>query len=398
MLKNPFLVYVLSFSAILGIYQLGWSEVYPPLSYDLLLFFGLTFIFALLLARLVRPVVAGAGSYQPGLLTKYAGLFVIATFAIELVLAGGIPLLLVMKGASFYQMQGTGTHLHVFTLWSVYSTIRFADFLYSKRRFYLFEASLPVIFYALLVYRGPAIMTLSSWIFIFIIKNDGLKLKHIMVVAIAAVCVLYANGRLGDVRAPGDEVRAGQPSAAFRGSGIPPTFFWTYLYSTVALANLQLSVDKIQSNQGTATEFIVSELIPDTFSRRIMPYVNHRITSNQGNFITRDMLYSWEQPQVAPGMNISSIFGRSYGFFGWIGPAIMFAVLSAFIVVYLLVISRSPFRVPCLALLNTLVLFCLFNNMLVSAAIIPQLVWPLLLPPWGWWKLKPSLPRQQGVI
>ena len=93
-------------------------------------------------------------------------------------------------------------------------------------------------------------------------------------------------------------------------------------------------------------------------------------------------------------MNISTIFGRSYGYFGWTGPTIMFAVLSMFIVVYLLVISRSPFRVPCLALLNTLVVFCLFNNMLVSAAIIPQLVWPLLLPPWGWWRLKPSLAQR----
>jgi hypothetical protein len=395
MLTNPFLVYLFSFCAVLGIYQLDWSEIYPSLSYNLLLFFGLTFIVALLLARLVRPIVASTGSYRPGLLTKYAGLFVVATFAIELVLSGGIPLYLIIKGVSFQEIERNATHLHVFTLWSVYSTIRFADFLYSKSRFYLLEASLPVIFYALLVYRGAAMMTLVSWAFIFIIKNNGLKLKHITVVVIAAVCVFYLNGRIGDIRAPGDDVKGGQPTVAFRESGIPRTFFWTYLYSTVGLANLQLSVDKIQSNKGTVAEFMVSELIPDTFSRRIMPYVNPRVTSNEGNFITRDMLYSWEQPQVGPGMNISTIFGRSYGYFGWTGPAIMFALLSTFIVVYLMVISRSPFRVPCLALLNTLVLFCLFNNMLVSAAIIPQLVWPLLLPPWGWWKLKPFAAQQQ---
>ena len=79
---------------------------------------------------------------------------------VELVLAGGIPLLLVIKGVNFYEMESTATHLHVFTLWSAYSTIRFADFLYSKRKLYLLEAALPVIFYALLVYRGPALMTL----------------------------------------------------------------------------------------------------------------------------------------------------------------------------------------------------------------------------------------------
>jgi len=397
MLKNPFLVYVISFCGALGVYQFGWSEICPPLSYDLLLFFGLTFAFALLFARLVHPLVAGTGAYEPGLLTKYAGLFVIGTFAVELVLAGGIPLLLIMKGVNFYEMESAATHLHVFTLWSAYSTIRFADFLYSKRKLYLLEALLPVIFYALLVYRGPALMTLSSWVFIFIIKNNGLKLKHIMIAVIGAVCVLYVNGRIGDMRSPGHETLTGQPTAAFRESGIPRTFFWSYLYTTVPLANLQLSVDKIKSNQGTVAEFMVSEFIPDTFSRRIMPYVNHRITSNQGNFLSRDMLYSWQQPQVGHGMNISTIFGRSYGYFGWTGPTIMFAVLSMFIVVYLLVISQSPFRVPCLALLNTLVLFCLFNNMLVSAAIIPQLVWPLLLPPWGWWRLKPAL-AQRDVL
>jgi hypothetical protein len=45
-------------------------------------------------------------------------------------------------------------------------------------------------------------------------------------------------------------------------------------------------------------------------------------------------------------------------------------------------IRNSPYRVPALALLNVLVVFCLFNNMLAAATMLPQLVWPLLLPPW----------------
>ena len=275
-------------------------------------------------------------------MTKYAGLFVIATFAIEIVLSGGIPLFLVIKGANFYEMESGATHLHVFSLWSVYSTIRFADFLYSKRRFYLLEAALPVIFYALLVYRGPAMITLTSWVFIFIIKNNGLKLKHVAIAGIAAICVLYVNGRIGDMRSPGQEAMIGKPSAVFRDSGIPRTFFWTYLYSTVPIANLQLSVDKIQLNQGTVAEFIVSELIPDTFSRRIMPYVNHQVASDQGHFISRDMLYSWEQPLVAQGMNISTIFGRSYRFF-WLDRTGNH-VLGAFIIYRRL--SGGDFAIP----------------------------------------------------
>ena len=124
-------------------------------------------------------------------------------------------------------------------------------------------------------------------------------------------------------------------------------------------------------------------MLPDTISKRILPLINSAIDSGSGNLVSRDQLYSWEQPQISPGIDISTLFGRSYGYFGWIGPVIMFVALSAFIIIYVILIRRSPYRVPALALLNVLVVFCLFNNMIASAAMLPQLVWPLLLPPWS---------------
>lgn len=385
-LKNPFLVYLATFGAALGIYQLNWSEIYPPLSSDLLLFFGCTFLSALLLALLVAPAVRQTKDYRPGLLPKYTGWFVIATFAAEVVLAGGVPLLLILGGTSFYHFEAGATHLHVFVFWSVFSTIRFADYLYSGRRLYLLEAALPIIFYGLLVYRGPALICILSWVFVFAIKHGGIKLKHGLLVATAGLFVLLLNGLLGDVRSPGQET-IGVPSAAFRNSGIPRTFFWSYLYATVPIANFQLSVDKLVKEQGTVAEFVASDLLPDTISKRLLPTLNERITT-EGKLVSRDQLYSWEQPQVAPGLNISSIFGRSYGFFGWFGPVILFLVLTIFIITYLVLIARSPYRVPALALLNTLVVFCLFNNMLASAAMLPQLILVLVLPPWRTWTVR----------
>jgi hypothetical protein len=381
MLKNPFFVYVASFGAVIAIYQLGWSDIYPKLSWDLLLFFALTFLAAFLLARLIEPFVSGTHEYTPGLLSEYATLFVIATFVGEIALAGGIPLLFVIHGAKFYEIEANATHLHAFTFWSVFSAIRFADFLYSRRYRYMIEAALPVIFYVLLVYRGPAIMCVLSWMFIFVIRHNGLKRAHIAWAAVGLVSVAYINGLIGDIRSPGQET-AGAPSASFQNSGIPRTYFWTYLYVTSPLANFQLSVDKLPPGQGTALEFIASDLLPDTISKRILPLLNDTILSGTGNLVSRDALYSWTQPQISRGINISTLFGRSYGFFGWIGPVIMFVALSALIIVYIILIRGSPYRVPALALLNVLVVFCLFNNMIASAALLPQLVWPLLLPPW----------------
>ncbi len=58
--------------------------------------------------------------------------------------------------------------------------------------------------------------------------------------------------------------------------------------------------------------------------------------------------------------------------------AIMFIALCGFIITAGVVLIRNcPYRVPALALLNTLVVFCLFNNMIASAAILPSLIWPL---------------------
>ncbi|MBR0836718.1 hypothetical protein JQ612_26305 [Bradyrhizobium manausense] len=381
MLKNPFLVYIAAFGTAIAIYQLGWSDLYPPLTWDLLLFFGFTFLASVLLARLIGPFINQTQHYTPGLLPGYATLFVIATFVGDVMLGGGIPLIFVLRGAKFYAIEANATHLHAFTLWSTFSAIRFADFLYSRRYRYLAEAALPVIFYILLVYRGPALMCLLSWMFVFLIWKGRFKRTHIAFGTAALVLAGYLNGVMGDVRSPGQE-SVGAPSAAFQASGVPRTYFWTYLYATSPLANFQLAVSTVSPGQGDVLEFIASDLLPDTLSKKILPMLNDKVQTGSGNLATRDDLYSWDLPQIAPGINIATLFGRSYGYFGWIGPVIMFATLSAFIILYAILIRNSPYRVPALALLNVLVVFCLFNNMLASAAMLPQLIWPLLIPPW----------------
>lgn len=386
MLANPFVTYIVAFGACIAIYYLGWSSIYPPLSWSVLLFFAATFALAAVFANLVSPLLPdGPEAYKSGLLHRYTGLIVVGTFLAEFILAGWtVPILIALSGKSMYLFEATTTHLHAFVLWSVYSVIRFADFMYSRRRLYLIEASLPVIFYVLMLYRGPLLIVLLSWMFVFIVYHGGVRFKHAAITIALILGALFVNGVLGNVRSPGGIEYAGKPTQAFRDSGISRTYFWAYLYSTVGLANFQLQVDKITEPQGSVTEFIATDLVPDTISKRIMHLVNPAFDLKGQNLITRDQLYSWPQPQVGPGLTISTIYGRAYGYFLWFGPMLMFALLSAFIAVYLLVVRHSPYRVPCIAMLNTLVVFCLFNNMLVSAAMIPLLVLPLLLPPWKW--------------
>jgi hypothetical protein len=382
LLTNPFVVYVLSFGATLLLYQLHWSELYPHISLSLAVFFLSTFAAAIFLASLLSPSVTRPTKYQPGLLPSFCIWIVVGTFLVEIVNMGQVPLWLVIKGRNFYQLEAGASHLHAFTFWSAFSVIRFADFLYSKRRRYLLEASATPIFYILFVYRGPFIMCFTSWCFVWLIwTGRGLSLRRMLLVGCAGLGILYLNGVLGDIRSPGQEL-AGRPSAAFKESGVPRTFFWAYLYLTAPMANLQLTVDTASAGHGSVPEFVASELLPDFLAKRILPRLDPQITGSPANLTTRDLLYSWDQPQISDGLNIATLFARSYGYFGWIGPPLMFLILSAFILVYLMMTRETIYQVPCLALLNTLVVFCLFNNMLASTAMIPQLAWPLLLLPW----------------
>lgn len=371
MLKNPFMIYILSFGAVLGVYQLGWSEIYPPLSFELSVFLGGTFLVAGLLALGVSAEVRAIREYQPGQLPKYTALPLLACIAADLIYTGGIPLLTVVGGTFDYASSELGVpHLHVFTvtLASSFSAIRFADYLYSKRWRYLVEALLPIGYFLLIFYRGPILVCLASWAFVFLIHRGRLGIMRGAMLAILALLSLHLFGVLGNLREGEGAIESlGQPTEAFKNSPVPGTYFWTYIYLTSPVANLQLAVDTATPGEASVAVFVVSEMLPDIISKRILPWLDAEQV---------------KPPQVAPGLTVASLYGRPYVYQGWLGAASLFALLAALIVVYLRLIRHSPYRVPCLALLNTFVVLCTFQNMIAFAGLMLQLVWPLVLGSW----------------
>jgi hypothetical protein len=369
MLKNPFLLYILAFGGVLATYQLQWSEIYPDLSLETLLFFCVTFILATGFAFVVSREVKETVEYRPGRLPRYTALFLIAVYAVDIAYADTIPLLELIQGTYVYgSFPGIPT-IHVFavTFSGTFSTIRFADFLYSKpKRFrYLLEALLPLLFFTMLNFRSVTVIALVSWGFVYIIKRGRLGFARTLLMATLVLGGLYAFGAFGDVRTGGIE-ELGRPSRTFRESGIPRTYFWSYLYSTSPLANLQYTIDvgNPRSDLQSFVELFISEMLPDFLSNRLLPLMHvQRVLT----------------PEVGPGLNVATLFARSYLYFGWVGLGMMFAWFLACATTYLVVIRSSPYRVPCLALLNTLVVFCCFDNMIAQTFLSFQLIWPLLL-------------------
>lgn len=371
MLVNPFLTYMLTFGGALAIYQLGWSSIYPQMTWDMLAFFLFSFMLAGTFAAAVQPAVAAIRKHQPGLLPGWTIAAPLVCFAADFIHTGGIPLLDLLLGRYVYMSFSGVPSLHVFTVTfgSAFSTIRFADFLYEKHRLlrirYLAEACIPVVYLLLIVYRGPAMIVLTTWAFVFIIRS-GLTLKRGLIIACVGSVLLLAAGKLGEARS-GTLIDLGRPTQEFQESRIPNSAFWVYLYATGPIANFQYAVSNVdpQYNLWKMPEFIIGEMLPDAISHRLLAMIDVPIV--------RDV------PEFSPHFNVSSLFGRSWIFFGWIGVLTMLTYFVAAVFVYVCLLRASALAVPSLALLNTFVVYCVFDNMIAITAISLQLFWPLLL-------------------
>jgi hypothetical protein len=367
MLTNPFVIYILAFGAAVAAYALGWSDAFPPFSSESITFFGLSFAVAGLLAAATYRATSRVridNRRIPDWIIYPLALLFCADVAYS-----GFPLKKLFDGTFEYADPELGIpHVHVFavTLGTTFSAIRFSDYLATKRWRYLFEAGVPIIYMLLLVYRGAAAICFVSWAFAyFIVKRPGLP--AFAGLGAAALVGLYLFGLFGDFRQQSDQqiLVLGKASDAFERSGVPRPFFWTYTYLAAPLANLQLSSDIKNLDARSTSEFIISEFLPDVLSKRLLPLV--------GSTNRLDTL------EVSPGINVATIFGRSSVYAGWPGVAAMFGWFCLVVLVYLYLIRGSPLAVPSLALLNTLIVFCTFQNMIAHSGAFLQIVWPPLL-------------------
>jgi hypothetical protein len=372
MFANPFVVYILSFGGVIAVYQLGWSDAYPDMSPALLSFFAVTFTVSVLLGWLVTGELQRAPEYKAGRMPLFVVWPLIASFAADLIYTGYVPLFSSLGGDFLFSGEIGLPSVHVFnvTFGAAFSAIRFCDFLYSRRWRYLAEAAVPIVYFLMILYRGPIIMLLIAWFFVWIVQG-GLNLKRSLAIGALACTVLFAFGKLGDLREGGSEaiVNLGRPSTTFKDSGIPSAYLWAYIYMTSPFANLQLAADSKSLDNLSSTEFLISEMVPDVIFKRIVPFLK------RGHLLSEEKV---RPPEVAPGLNVASIYGRAMVLNQWTGAIIMFAQLCALIAVYLRLIRNSPFRVPCLALLNCLVVFCTFQNMIAFSGVVLQLAWPLI--------------------
>lgn len=368
MLTNPFFVYVFAFGIAGLVYQLGWATVYPGISNSLILFLLGTCSVAVLMGLASRPDLRKIRGHSAIALPDWAVYPLALAFAADLAANGGLPIVQNALGTFDRATFNVGIpHLHplIVTFGCAFSVVRFSDFLEARRYRYLAEATLPLVYLLLTLYRGPIFMTLVSWMFVYLILRP-LTLRKGIAIGAMSIVALLAFGLLGQMReGRGGIMSRALPSAGFKSLHLPEFVLWPYVYATSPLANLELTLQARSAGERASSvpilDMLASEFLPDVISKRLMSTARPATA------------------EASQGLNVATMFGRAAVYAGYPGMVAIFAWFCLLCWFYIRAIGRTAMAVPGLAILNTFVAFSTFQNMIAHSGMSLQLVWVAII-------------------
>lgn len=389
---NPFFIFIASFLAILIAYTFGFSDIYPDLSISLLFFLVVIFIVMGIIGYWIKkkkviewqPIKANTN-------IVLATVLVLALIIIEGIYSKGLPLTNMLLGRdSGYSEFGVPTvHVIIMTFSAFLSTYIFQLLIskFSIKFLILYLVSLlPNI---LVVNRGMLMMILMNCLWVFLIAmGRKIKFYHIISVLVLGFFGLYAFGIMGNARLNASYqtgknsfdtstfMDIGKASDSFKNSVIPEPFFWTYVYATSPIANLQKNISENNTEPKPGLEefngFVFNELIPDFIGKRVVAGKNYETV---------------ETKQITQELNVSTAFVGPYKWLGWTGMLVYTLIMILFSIVYLLLLKNisKQFFIIGLSILNTVFLFSFFTNMMSFTGLIFQLVYPIFFTIWNLW-------------
>jgi len=383
---NPWYTYTFSFVIVLLCYSLSWSELYPSLTLPLLLFLFITFIISLVIGwRHRRLFKFESISYDKNLyrITSY----IYALWSIELIYEQGIPLLKVLRGDDYdYTQFGIPTlHVFVVTFSSFFVVYLFHVYISTKKSNILIIYLLNLLPSILIVNRGMFVINLLSSFFVYFIffmnqNIDFIKIaRKVFSIVLIVLLVFFAFGVIGNLRTASQFagknsnlenfiLEIGGAGQDFIDSPIPKEYFWLYLYISSPLANLQTNLNEDKSldlDFSNFVMFITTQILPD--------FISKRINTIYGTEIEKPSL-------MTQALNVSTVYAGSYVYLSWLGLVIMATFIMSFPLFYISYLSKkSKYYVTAIAILNSLYLFLIFDNMFYFSGLSLQLLYPLLL-------------------
>ncbi|WP_214228854.1 O-antigen polymerase [Pedobacter sp. B4-66] len=380
-LTNPFFIYSLGFLLVFLVYTLRWSDKYPALSANLILFlfatFLISFFLAFILEKFKRNEFAKIDPDKNRIIvisTIYAGYF------LEFAYSGGIPIILTIINPAYSYKDFTGIptfHVILGTYGIFYSIYLFHQYVCSEEKrkaFILYIIS--VIPNILVINRGAVMIILIASLFIYLMAIGKVGIKKVLTIVLSLFILIYFFGIIGNIRYKASKedkayiLRIGGASDKFIESNIPPEYYWGYLYIATPIGNMQNIVNKRQEdfNPKNIPYFIAAELLPDFISKRVISLLS--LDRNLEPDRAEDFY-------VIRILNAPTVYYRSYYLLGWFGAWSMYIYSAMVMLFYPFIISRnSKYYITGWACLATIILLNIFSNMWATAGTI--LFWPIL--------------------
>ena len=212
--------------------------------------------------------------------------------------------------------------------------------------------------------------------FFILIANVRFRLIPFTVIGtISILLLLYFFGVLGNIRESAEAksdydpdifTELAHPTERLKNSIVPKEFFWSYIYITSPLANLQTNINTPRTDSLHGFwEHANNEMMFDFLSKRI------------------NRMMGWERISefTIPGpFNVSTIYSRSFSYQGWLGLILMAVFVFVYPWMYHWLLPQNPYTLTGLAILATMYLFLVYDNTIRFTGLGFQLVYPFIFP------------------
>ncbi|SHI74641.1 O-antigen polymerase [Clostridium intestinale] len=376
---NPYFVYFISFVGVQIVYLFGWSDVYPNISLSLILFNIITFIITLILG--VKHYKKNKNKFY---ITEHSNkrllplIFLFVGYFAEYMYTDGMPL--TNPKIVYAEYTGIPTlHVILFTFTIFYSTYLFYLFISNKNKWVFISFLSTLLPAILLISRGMLMNIFLGCFFVYaqyVISKK--KLSKTVIVGIVSVVLvfLYMFGLFGNYRSnprtrnvfnTNYVLRIGEATEDFRNSHIPKELFWSYIYISSPLANLQKNINEYEYeiNAENLRKFVTVEIIPDFISKRISSTYYEDI-SKKVKLIKRELV-------------VGTMYMGAYYYIGWVGIIGLFLYMLLIITVYMKIVKNSKeFYVVGIAMLCNIIVLNTFSNILAFSGMVFQLAYPVM--------------------
>lgn len=360
---NPFFLYLLTWLGVVFLYNLKIANLYPNLSIELVVFIFFSIFISLLLAILYDKILVNRNFLNAiGKNYSIIYLFIFVYFIIEFSYVGKVPLIeiLLKTGYNYLNFKGIKTlHVIIFT-YNFYITLcAFNDFLFTKQKKYLFYSILGLFPYVLLYSRGPILMLLACTLFIWLFYKYNLK--TILKILFLGTFMLYIFGISGNIRHyynwNNTNLIKNMVQIETKENILDP-FFWSYVYITSPLGNLQYNINENKPNYELKT-FFFENLLPDAVSKRVE--------------------YKKNYPKLMiDTLTVSTAYINSYLSYGNFGMYLAFFIYMFCEILYFMILKKTKYYILGVGLISLLNIFSIFSNMFVFSGFSFSLVYPLI--------------------